>query len=54
MELKDINKSMVEKKDRKPPKPSYRSLFGVKEPNKKSKGKAKNNPRSSSKPKRLY
>ena len=56
MELKNINESF-EKKERKPPKPSYRSMFGVKDPSKKkkqTKAPKKKIPRASSRPKRLY
>lgn len=55
MELKNINASF-EKKERKPPKPSYRSLFGVKDPNKKkkTKGSSKPTPRRATTSKRSY
>lgn len=56
MELKGINASF-EKKERKPPKPSYRSMFGVKDPSKtkmKTKAPKKKILRASSKPKRSY
>jgi len=39
MELIDINKKVFDKTERKPPKPSYRQLFGAKEASKKSKTK---------------
>ncbi len=55
MELKNINAAMFEKKERKPPKPSYRQLFGVKDPNKKkSKASSKPSPRRATKSKRPY
>jgi len=41
MELIDINKKVFDKTERKPPKPSYRQLFGAKDPSKKSKLKSK-------------
>ena len=56
MELKHINASF-EKKERKPPKPSYRSLFGIKDPNKKkkeSKAPRKKIIRSAPKPRSPY
>ena len=55
MELKSIT-SAFQKKERKPPKPSYRSMFGVKDPNKKKKTKApkKKILRAPSKPKKSY
>ena len=55
MELKSITDAF-QKKERKPPKPSYRSLFGTKDPNKKKKTKEpkKKILRASSKPKRSY
>ena len=41
MELKAIDELVNDKKKRKPPKPSYRQLFGVTDPNKKNKKKSK-------------
>ena len=37
MELKAIDELVNDKKKRKPPKPSYRQLFGVTDPNKNKK-----------------
>lgn len=54
MELKQINALVNDKKERKPPKPSYRSLFGVKDPSKKTKDTAKKSPRIGSKSKSGY
>ena len=51
MELKQINSLINDKTERKPPKPSYRQLFGVRDPNKKSKDKEKNSRQISSKSK---
>ena len=41
MELKAIDELVNDKKERKPPKPSYRQLFGATDPNKKNKKKSK-------------
>lgn len=55
MELKSITDAF-QKKERKPPKPSYRSLFGTKDPNKKkkSKGSSKPTPRRATTSKKSY
>ena len=56
MELKSITNAF-QKKERKPPKPSYRSMFGVKDSSKtkmKTKAPKKKILRAPSKPKKSY